>query len=61
MISVFCISTTDCETLTGTTVCKETIAGGVKYCQSSATCADVCSSGEFCDTDNICQDGQYAT
>ena len=56
--SVFCISSTDCESLAVTTVCKETVSGGSKTCQSSTSCSQVCSSGAFCNTANICQDGK---
>ena len=55
---MYCISNTDCESLTETTVCKETVAGGAKTCQASTTCTQVCASGEFCDHANICQYGK---
>ena len=38
-------------------MCKETVGGGAKTCQASGTCTQVCSSGEFCDAANTCQDG----
>ena len=56
-VSVNCISNTDCESLTGTTVCKETVAGGAKTCQAESTCTQLCSSEAFCDGANICQYG----
>ena len=57
-MSVYCVSNFDCESLTGTTVCKETVAGGAKTCQTSSTCTNVCSSEEFCGAANECQHGK---
>ena len=56
--SVYCVSNYDCESLTGTTVCKETVHGGAKTCQAPSTCTQVCSSEDFCDAANICQYGK---
>ena len=55
---VYCISNTDCESLTGTTVCKETVHGGARTCQASTVCSQVCSYKEFCDAANTCQYGR---
>ena len=55
--SVYCISNIDCESLSGSTVCKENVAGGAKTCQASTTCTQDCSIGEFCDSANMCQNG----
>ena len=55
---MYCISNTDCESLTGTTVCKETVHGGARTCQASTVCSQVCSYKEFCDAANTCQYGR---
>ena len=47
----------DCESLIGTTVCKESIAGGLKTCQASSFCTQDCNLEEFCDASSICQNG----
>ena len=56
---MYCISNFDCVSFTGITVCKETVHGGAKTCQSSTTCTQDCSSGDFCDAANVCQDGNF--
>ena len=53
------MSNTDCKVLDGTTVCKQTVDGGAKTCQSAATCTQDCPSGEFCDSENVCQYGLF--
>ena len=58
ILSVYCVSNFDCESLSGTTVCKETVDGGAKTCQVSSTCTNVCSSEEFCSAANQCQYGK---
>ena len=58
-ISVYCISNMDCESLTGITVCKETVHGGAKTCQASTSCTQVCSSEEYCGASNVCQYGKF--
>ena len=58
LISVYCISNTDCETLEDTPVCKETVYGGSKTCQESLSCTNDCNSGEYCDASNICKEGE---
>jgi hypothetical protein len=55
-ISVSCISNSDCEF--ETLVCKESVDGGQKICQASSTCTETCSSVEFCDSTNTCQDSK---
>ena len=57
IISVYCVSNIDCESLSETPVCKETIPGGAKTCQASSTCTQVCSSEEYCNAINICYYG----
>ena len=56
IISVSCISNSDCES--ETLVCKESVDGGQKMCQASSTCTETCSSVEFCDSTNTCQDSK---
>ena len=55
---MYCLSNYDCESLTGTTVCKESVHGGAKTCQASPTCTQNCPSDKFCDAANMCQDGK---
>ena len=56
---VTCNSTLDCASLSDTTVCKESLAGGAKTCQVSDSCTKLCSSGHFCSAANICQYGNW--
>ena len=56
-VLVYCKYNSDCESPSGTTVCKETVTGGAKTCQTSSSCTQVCSASEFCDSANVCQDG----
>ena len=53
----YCISNTDCASLSGTRVCKEMVPGGARTCRAVQACS-TCLSGQFCDSDNTCQYGE---
>ena len=56
IFSVFCYTYSDCSTVLGYTVCKESVTGGPLTCQPSSSCLSVpgCNEDEYCSTDNTC-------
>ena len=55
---VTCISNSDCESISGNLICKETTPGGAKTCQPSYTCHLSCGSDQFCSSASVCQFGK---
>ena len=58
-VLVYCSSNLDCDSLSSSTVCKETVHGGAKTCREPETGTEDCSSHEFCAADNSCQPGKF--
>ena len=48
-----CTTNSDCYTY-GTMICKESVVGGAKTCQTPATCLADCAALQFCNAANIC-------
>ena len=53
--TVYCDTTADCSSFSEPSVCKESVYGGSKTCQSMSTCRFQCSEDQYCDASNICR------
>ena len=55
-ISATCTSNADCESSPSHPICKETVNGGSRTCQSTKSCTTECLPAKFCDPANKCRE-----
>ena len=58
---VSCVASSECSHLRNRTLCRESPKTGTKTCQkpSKSSCEDGCAPGEFCSTENKCDEGKF--